>query len=292
MICSTPTLAELVTLYGVHHPCLDKDSLNLYGYARKSLEKFYGYELRACDFSDDLMLPWLSHRLGERAAKTVRRERGDLLTLWRFSFKRGLCSQQPIDVPTVKVPRKNPNSWTISEYTRLIDTCRSLTGEIRGTGIKKSLWWESLTTFLYWIGCRIGAALAVETSDIFLDRRLVRLKSEDAKTNLEQILLMHPQAVAAVKSMLSPDRKLVWPYPFGRRRIWEHYKAILQRAGLPTDREHMFQKTRRTTYTMCVKYGSKEIASKQLGHKTDMSRYYLDESQLLTPQAADVLPLL
>jgi hypothetical protein len=34
------------------------------------------------------------------------------------------------------------------------------------------------------------------------------------------------------------------------------------------------------------------VAQRQLGHKTDMSRYYLDQTQLADVQAADVLPSL
>jgi integrase len=224
------------------------------------------------------------------SAKTVKRERGDLLTLWRFAYKQGLCRESPIDVPTVKIARRNPNSWTAAEYTALLATCAGLRGEMRATGISKAAWWGSLSTFLYWIGCRIGAALAIRPADMDLRRRLVRLRAEGAKTGIEQTLLLHPQAVAAVASIYSPDRQRVWPYPYSRRRLWEHYKQILRRAGLPSDRSSMFQRTRRTTYTLCVKYGSKEVASRQLGHKTDMSRYYLDESQLDIQQAATVLP--
>jgi integrase len=290
VIRATPTLAELIGLYALHHPGLDAKSLAQYGYAVKSLERHYGYALRACDFSDDLLLPWLSARLACRAAKTVKRERGDLLTLWRFAYKRGLASVPPEDVPTVKVPRHNPNAWTPVEYAKLIAACHSLVGEMRGTGISKAIWWESLVTFLFHVGCRIGAALAVKSADVNLDRRIVCLRADAAKTGLEQVLVLHPQAVAAVARVWASDREYVWPYPYTPRRIWEHYKRLLAAAGLPTDRTSMFQRTRRTTYTLCVKFGSKEIASRQLGHKTDMSRFYLDESQLHPTQAADLLP--
>ncbi len=290
MIRATPTMADLIGLYALHHPSLDAKSLAQYGYATKSLERFYGYFLRACDFDDDLILPWLSHRLCEVAAKTVKRERGDLLTLWRFAYRKGLASNPPIDIPTVKVQRINPTSWIVEEYARLLAACREMDGEIRGTGIRRSVWWESLATFLYHIGCRIGAAMAVRTADVNLVRRFVILRADAAKTKVEQVLVLHPQVVAALSRLWSADREMVWPYPYSYRRIWEQYKGLLSKAGLPTDRSSMFQRTRRTTYTLCVKFGSKEIAGRQLGHKTDMSRFYLDETQLHATQAADLLP--
>lgn len=290
MICATPTLLELVHLYVRGRPGIKPGTVGQLFYAVKSLQRYHGCTLRAADFEDDLILAWLSHRLAEWAPKTVHRERSSLLTLWRFAYKKGYAQSMPIDIPSVRLPRKNPNSWTIEEYTRLIATCKSLTGKMRETEISRAVWWESLLVFLYWIGCRIGAALAIQPGDVDLSRRLVRLDWDDAKTSLEQILVMHPEAVNAVSMVLSPGREFLWPYPYHRSRIWRHYKAILVQAGLPTDRKHMFQKVRRTTYTQCVKHGSKDIASRQLGHKTDMSRYYLDVTQLPDTQAADVMP--
>lgn len=290
MICATPTLIQLVDLYSRHHPSLDSASLKLYGYAVGSLEKHYGYSLRACDFSEDLILPWLSARLAQRSAKTVKRERGDLLTLWRFAFKRGLCRESPFDIPAVKVPMRTPNSWTPGEYAMIVDSCRKLTGTVKGTAIPRSLWWHTITTFLYWVGCRIGAAVAIEPSDVNLSRRTVRLRSDAAKTDFEQVLALHPMACQSIEEMMAFRQPHVWPTGVSHRRLWEQYKVILTSAGLPHDRSCMFQRTRRTTYTLCVKFGSKELASKQLGHKTDMSRFYLDTTQLGQQSAADVMP--
>ena len=289
MIQLAPSMADLVKLYAIHHPSLDEGSVKLYQYAVKSLERHCDYIPHASDLSDDLLLPWLGRRLRERSPKTVRRERSDLLTLWRFAYKKGMTANPPIDFPTVKVPRKNPNSWTVEEYQTIAASCAAMRGEMRGTGIPKSRWWSSMTTFLYWVGCRIGAALAVRWEDVNLQRRTVRLIAEEAKTDTEQVLTLHQQTVDAIASMRS-SMPTVWPFPYGHRHIWDQYKSILRRAGLPADRSHMFQKTRRTTYTLCVKYGSKEVASRQLGHKTDMSRFYLDTSQLDDVQASDILP--
>ena len=290
-ISPTLTLTDLVRLYALHHPGLEPKSLACYGYAVRSLERFWGHILRAGDLGEDLILPWLAQRLRDVAPKTAKRERGDLLTLWRFAYKQNLLSREPRNLPTVKVPKKNPNSWTIEEYRRLVAACKNLHGEIRGTGIDKVLWWESMLTFLYWIGCRISAALAVKSTDVDLARGLVKLRAETSKTDWEQILTLHPQAIEAIRLVWSIDRQYVWPWPYNRNHVWTPYKKILDAAGLPKDRTSMFQKTRRTTYTLCVKFGNKDIASHQLGHRTDMSRYYLDMSQIEYAQAANVLPV-
>lgn len=58
------------------------------------------------------------------------------------------------------------------------------------------------------------------------------------------------------------------------------------------DRRSKFHRWRKTTYTMCAKAGGIAVAGKQLGHKTDMSAYYLDPSMLDDVQAADLMPVL
>ena len=39
MICSTPTMADLIRLYALHHPCLRPGTMEQRGYAVKSLER-------------------------------------------------------------------------------------------------------------------------------------------------------------------------------------------------------------------------------------------------------------
>jgi integrase len=106
------------------------------------------------------------------------------------------------------------------------------------------------------------------------------------------VLALSDQVVAAVAPLWCPHRELLWPWPYGRRELWTAFGRILRRAGLPDDRHHKFHCLRRTCYTLVTIHGSSEVAAQQLGHRTDMSRFYLDRSQMLQRQAADVLPLL
>jgi integrase len=225
------------------------------------------------------------------SAWTVKRERKDLLCLWRAAFKLKRTKRRPPDdLPSVAVPRHNPTAWTPSQVTDVVVACSRLSGLIRGTPIKRSTWFSSLIQFLYWSGARISAALAVRTLDLDLERRIVVLRAATAKTHTEQVLALHDQVIAAVVPLWCPHRDLLWPWPYGRRQLFASYKRILVRAGLPSDRSHMFHALRRTTYTLATRYGSPEIAAQQLGHRIDMSAVYLDRSQVVVRQAADVLP--
>lgn len=282
----------LLGVYAPHRLSVSGKTIDQYGYAVRSLEKYASRPLAIGDLSDDLILSWLRSRLADVSPKTVKRERGDVLTIWRWAAAHGYCDTPPGDIPTIRVPHKLPVAWTVDEFERVVSTCRGLTGEMRGTGINRSAWWSSLMIFLYWSGARITAALEVRSLDVNMERRLVILRAETAKTGVEQALHLHDQAVAAIAGHYDPARELVWPYPYNSRRRWIHLKAILRDAHLPCDRYRMFHCIRRTTYTMAVKFGSRAIAQRQLGHRTDMSRYYEDPTQIDQQQAADVLPTL
>lgn len=279
-------------VYAPHRLSIKPATIDQYGYTCRSIERFYSRPILIGDLTDDLVLPWLQRRLQQVSPKSVKRERGDLLTLWRWAVRHGHNVTPPVDVPTIPVPRKPVATWRVEDFERLIVACRQLTGEMRGTGIRKAAWWASLMITLYWLGSRLSATLAIRSDDIDLERRFVVLRGDVAKTGEMQILNLHDQAVAAIAGLYCPHRTLVWPYPYNARQIWPQLKAILRKAGLPNGRYWMFGCVRHTCFTLATKHGSQELAARQLGHRSDMSRYYLDARQLEEQQAAQVLPRL
>ncbi len=280
----------LQMVYAPHRLGISPSTIEQYGYAVTSLEKFCGRPVLVAELADDLVLRWLSQRLGEVGPNTVKRERRTILTLWRWAARHGHNSTPPIDIPMIRVPRQPVVTWDMDEVERVVVACRQQRGEMRGTGIEKAAWWSSLILFLHWVAPRIHAALAVTPADLDMERRSVLLRADVSKTGEMQLLAVADQAVAAIAGHYCPHREYVWPYPYNTRQIWVQLKRILKTAGLPADRYHMFHCFRRTNYTMVVKHGSRDMAQRQLGHRTDMSRYYEDRSKLSDRQAAHVLP--
>ena len=285
-------------VYAPHRLEITVRTTEQYGFACRSLERFHGRTLLVSELTDELILPWLLARSREVSKRSLKRERGDLLTLWRWATKhrdatgRRYCETPPIDIPTIKVPLRNPVAWRVEELRAMLASCRRLKGQMRKTGISKADWWSSFLLFLYWTGARLTAALSVRSSDVDLDGGWVRLDAESSKTNHEQILRLHEEAVAAISTHFNRGRELVWPYPYNSRQCWPQLKRILADAGLPADRYRMFHSFRRTNYTFCVKFGDRDIARDQLGHKSDLRAFYEDRTQIERSTAADVLPRL
>lgn len=265
-------------------------TVDQYDRACRSLERFHGRAILVLELSETLVLGWLQQRLREVSQRTVKRERDDLLTIWRYAVRKGFCANHPLDIPTIHVPRKLPVAWSVTEFERLLAVTQRLQGAIRGTGIAKADWWFSLMLFLYDSGARIGAALALKPSQLNLEQGYALLAAETAKTDTEQAVRLSEQTVAAIRRHYNLERRHVWPWPYNRATKWHTLTRLLCRAGLPSDRYHKFHCLRKTCYTFTCKHASREAAGRQLGHRTDLSAVYADPRHLAVPQAADVLP--
>jgi len=262
-----------------------------YLYAAQSLQKFYAEPVEVDSLCDDMVLPWLSARLRQVSPRTVKRERGDVLTIWRWAHKKGHCPVGPIDIPTIRCVKRIPAYWRVDELERLIGACRALSGTMKGTAIPKAAWWSSFILFLYDTGSRLSAAMAVGPGDLSLAQRCVVLRADAAKTGIEQAINLSDQTVAAVAGHYATDREFVWPWCYSKRRIWPKLKRLLTAANLPHDRYRMFHCLRRTTATLTAAASSIDVARRQLGHTTEaMTRNYINEAALSLPQSADVLP--
>lgn len=164
-------------------------------------------------------------------------------------------------------------------------------GNARTTGPELSKWWTSLVLFLYDTGSRIGAALEVTPIDVDLDRGLVTLRGEAAKTGLEQVLRISSQTVAAIREIYDPKAKRVWMFCCHPRRLQYYLGRILDLAGLPNDRTRKFHCLRKTCATLTAAAGRLDLAQSTLGHTSGyMTRNYIDQRAAPSQSAADVLP--
>src|SRR5687768_9476213 len=59
-------------------------------YSVRSFGKYVGAVALVADLTEVNVVRWLHQRMGEVAATTAKRERGDVLTLWRFCHKIGI----------------------------------------------------------------------------------------------------------------------------------------------------------------------------------------------------------
>lgn len=285
-------LSEYVSVYEAQNLNLSADSAAMLGWSVRSLEKFSG-PVAVAALSAQIVLPWLKARLSQVARKTVHRERGDVMTLWRAAHRDGYCPTPPADIPRIKVPTQQPVAYLDDEAEAILRVASSRTGRIRGTTISRADWWVSLLLFLYDTGARPKAALAVRLTDVDWSRRIARLRGECAKTGAEQYARFSQQTADVMAKHWDASRPFVWPWPHSLKELRERYRWIVQQSGVRPDRSKMMYAWRRTCATQVARIVGVSAAQRQLGHSSEaMTRRYIDPTLLSESTAADILPRL
>lgn len=275
-------LYEVLSLYRLYRPQLSDSTADQYRYAVRAMERHLGRTPKTRDLTEQIMLRFIAARQPAVSPRTLRRERGDILTLWRFAYRRRVAADpRDAEIPAISVPVDPPIALSISQMRTLLTACSLERGDIRGTEIAKSLWWRSLLLSMYWTGGRLSALLACRWID--LDGHLLLLRAAASKTRTGQVATLHEEACQSIRS-LPRCGELIWPWPYNRRQVFAALKRIVYRAGLPTDRYHAFHAIRRTTATWSCVCGSLEIAQQALGHsRASMTQRYIDPRMIESP---------
>lgn len=250
-------------------------------YSVRSFGKFLQHEACVHDLTETNVLKFLHARRGQCSMATVKRERGDLLCLWTFAHKKGFHPLPPADIEPIKLQRKIPRAFSVSDLESILAVTRRLRGEMRGTGIPRHSWYSSLVLFLYDTGARITASLNVRPEEINLDARHALMEATHSKTGIEQIINLSDQTVASIAGMYDLTREFVWPYPWHKRRLWLDLHEICDAAGVRLLKGEGFHILRRTHATQAVKVHGWARAQADLGHTNEqMTRRYVDPRQL------------
>ena len=208
-----------------------------------------------------------------------------LMALARFAFRKGYLKAEP-DIKYLKEPKRVPQAWRTDEIGRLLAVVQGLGGNV--DGLPANLWWTAFVQTIYWTGLRVGAARQIERQNVDLQRGYVFAEAETQKQNADQLLRIHADCIVAIRAIWEPKRKLMFPWPFCKQTLYNHFRRILGAAELPNGRRDLFQKIRRTTYSYS-KLGGID-AGRQLGHSRDLSAHYEDPTITQQRQACDVLP--
>lgn len=322
-VMSALTLAELVSRYCCWRFDLDEGTKYLYSRAVDSFEIWLGREtghnktrarrlgtwsvpatLKAAtlrDLSDSNVCAWLAARSKVASKATLKRERNDLVRLWKWAAMNGWC-RGPVDIPGIKLPRKVPRAYSVDQIALCIRICSEMSGLIPGTNIPRRDWWVALLLLIFDTGVRIGAALAVDRAELCLDRSFVVLSDVTAKTDCEQMLWLRSQTCAALRRLMShslgPNRNgpatgKLFPLVRSRSTVFAQFRRIRAKAGFPKERSG-FHKIRKSHATYITATCGVESAARQLGHSTTAMTWsrYVDPMLLAEnqPHAVDALP--
>lgn len=82
-------------------------------------------------------------------------------------------------------------------------------------------------------------------------------------------------SIESLRAISRPRRSLLFPWPYNPTYIYDHYKKLLEAAGLPTDRKSKFHRMRKSTASHFEAAGGN--ATKLLDHTSRrVTENYLD----------------
>lgn len=255
------------------------------------------------DMSAELIegaMAWMLRR--GRSPATANKLRRNLVALWHHAYRRGFLERPPLDVPTCKELRKDPEAWSIDEFNGLLEAASRRPGKVGGA--VASTWWRALLLTCYGTGARIDVLMRTPADCFDADARTLVLKAELQKQKADQLQKLQRPTAEALAKLDAAGRGLAtlfedWPYD-RRQRQWAALNNGLRRiivdAGLrpspnQVTRRDLWHRIRRTFGSYVAAKGGPHLAQSLLGHSSlSVTARYLDPRIVHTKSADEVLP--
>jgi len=259
-----------------------------YEIAISHLRYYLGHEPTIDDLDDDTIAAWMrwmtTDGMGYDATKppglglsphTANSYGSKIVAMWGLLGRKNIAGDLPF-VRRLRAPRRSPIGWSDDELRILFKACSELPGSY--CGIPARLWWVCMHSIILQTGERIGALLQCEWQNYNKHTRVLRRPAEIRKWKMEDMTTILDADVAfGLELIRYPERNLIFPFPFHRSTLWNHHRRILQNAGLPDDRLHMFHCERKSSGSKVKSLGGD--AQRHLGHQdaATTDRYMVPE---------------
>ncbi|MBC7816268.1 MAG: tyrosine-type recombinase/integrase, partial [Planctomycetaceae bacterium] len=252
------------------------------------LGTFLGRSPMSSDLTNDIVLEGMvKMRESGLSPRTANKFRDNLLAVWRFLHQRRIVENLP-DVKPVNEPERDPIAWSREELAKLWAACESQRGLIGEVSAR--LWWRTLHAVAWNTGERISALLGVSRIDVDVERGWIVVRAEHRKgKRADQTSKLHPDTCKLLKDLLSASSApLVFPWPHRHEYLWPCYGRLLEKAGLPSDRQHKFHCLRKSAASWFEAAGGN--AQQLLGHAdARVTQKYLDPRIVRTTHASELL---
>lgn len=270
-------LKEFVEAYGLAHDVAPATIQQL-KFAVAALDKWHGSPVAVEALADDLLNRWINQRLADgKSRRTVKGQRGAILTLWRAALADSLTTTEPKRVKLVKTPTTLPEAWDTQQLCHLLATAEKAGGKF-ANGIKRAAYLRAWLLTGYYSGFRPCDMRLLQWSDIGTDGSCVRTQE---KTGWPVLRHLPPDAIEALEQIRT-DSAYCFPIRKKTHNYW--WEWLMRTAKIKGTQKWL----RRTCATHCEKQQPGSAMS-ALGHKTPglAWRHYIDPRQL---QSRPIIP--
>lgn len=167
---------------------------------------------------------------GKHYEKTVKGYRDAILCVWRAAWEADLTTHRPERVRAVKVRRKVPVAWTIEEVRKLAETAETLTGNVHGLPVTRSLWFAAYVHLLWCTGLRVGDVLRLTWEQV---RGQGLIVASQHKTGYPVLCQLSARAARLVEGIhRKTDSTLVLPWPGARCILDRWFRRLVKASGI------------------------------------------------------------
>lgn len=197
-------------------------------------------------------------------------------------------------VPRMRLPKlsrpRAQHVMTLNEWIACLVAAVKMTYPVCMAGVAPVNWWQGILIVTYVTGYRIGTLLDLEWS--MLQNGLLTVEDDLCKCE-EGDEKQLPAIVLDALSRVKCDDTKIFPWPCGRRYVWQCFDKLMIIAGIPPQRRRYmkFHGIRKRHGADMAKVGSVAAAQLSLNHGegSTTNSYYLPRNEV-TQSIIDQLP--
>jgi len=220
---------------------------------------------------------------------TINKDLRYLRSMLRKARRMGYIKEVP-EFDFVKEPKRLP-SWVPPEHlAKMYDACEAAPIPV-GQPYPAADWWRGFLVFAYMTGWRVGSILALRRADVDLAAGTALSGADDNKGGRDQFISLHPLVIEHL-GRLPSFGVFMFPWPHGRRQMYEAFEAIQTRAGVKPARgkeRYGFHDLRRAFATLNAGRLSADVLQALMQHRSyTTTQRYIDLARQMRPAAHDV----
>ena len=165
---------------------------------------------------------------------TVNRDLRYIRSILRIAKKWKYITDVP-DFAFLRKPEKLPTYIAADQFAAIFESVDAATAPNDIPNVTQSDWWKGLLIVGYMTGWRLGQLLSLKWADIDLKQgtAISMADADGNKGNRDVKIPLHPVVVEHLNRLSGNFDTNVFPWNYGRRRIWNEFAKIQDAAKMP-----------------------------------------------------------
>lgn len=227
-------------------------TLTIYCHTLDRFADHLGREPLMADLTDVAIAKFLTWRLetphGRRIPRrtTVAKDRTQLLALASLAFRKRQIEEDVV-LPPFRAAGRLPRGYMLEDIETLVAHASRVKGTV--AGVPAGWWWQTILTWCWESGCRIGETLAVTWDRVDLADRRVLLTAETRKLKTRDIeRRISPELAELLSRHAKTDDSLVWEWDRQHTYLWIKLADMCRAAGVTPRGFHGLRKAAASYY--------------------------------------------